>query len=194
MRMDLQAIAEYAPIDIADQSRDAAVLAPVIERDGEDNLLFIKRADDVSDHPGQMGFPGGGHEPEDADMQATALREVFEEIGMHDDEPEIVGRLDDIRTITEYAVTPFVAQVPDRSYEPDGVEVADIAVLPVSALTDDRNYEYERRDHPYYGEIVIHYFDVDGYTVWGATGRILVDLLELTTEWRAPVRMDRDRE
>jgi len=192
MRMDLQAVADHSPSEITDQQRDAAVLVPVIERDGEQYLLFIKRADDVGDHPGQMGFPGGGHEPEDTDMQATAIREAFEEIGMRGDEPEIVGRLDDIRTITDYAVTPFVARVPDRSYEPDGVEVTEIAVLPLSALTDDANYEYEHRDHPYYGEIVVHYFRVDGYTVWGATGRILVDLLELTTDWRAPMRMDRD--
>jgi 8-oxo-dGTP pyrophosphatase MutT (NUDIX family) len=193
MRIDLQAVAEHAPAEISDQARDAAVLAPILERDGKEQLLFIKRAEDVGDHPGQMGFPGGGHESEDTDMQATARREVFEEIGMRDHEPEIVGRLDDIRTITEYAVTPFVARVPDRSYEPDGVEVSDIAVLPVAALTDEDNYEYEHREHPYYGEIVIHYFEVDGYTVWGATGRILADLLELTTDWQAPMRLNRDQ-
>jgi 8-oxo-dGTP pyrophosphatase MutT (NUDIX family) len=192
MRMDLQALVGYAPTAITDQPRNAAVLAPVLERDGEQHLLFIKRAEDVGDHPGQMGFPGGGHEPEDPDMQATARREVFEEIGMRRDEPEIVGRLDDIRTITDYAVSPFVARVPDRPYEPDGIEVSDVAVLPVPALTDEDNYEYEHREHPTYGDIVVHYFAVDGYTVWGATGRILADLLELTTDWRAPVRLDRD--
>jgi 8-oxo-dGTP pyrophosphatase MutT (NUDIX family) len=200
MRMDLQAVADHDPSEITDQQRDAAVLAPVIERDGEQHLLFIERAEDIDEHSGEVGFPGGGHEPEDTDMQATAIREVYEEIGMRGDEPEIVGRLDDIRTITGYAVTPFVARVPDRAYEPDGIEVADIAVLPLSALTDDRNYRYERydpseyegREYDEYDEIVVHYFDVDGHLVWGATGRILVDLLELTTDWRAPLRMGTD--
>jgi hypothetical protein len=82
--------------------------------------------------------------------------------------------------------------IPDRVYTPDGVEATEIAILPVAALTDPENYEFETRDHPVHGEIVVHYFRVDGYTVWGATGRILVDLLELTTEWRAPARSERD--
>ena len=104
----------------------------------------------------------------------------------------MIGQLDDIRTITEYAVTPFVARVPDLGYVPDEREVAEIAVLPLSGILDPDNYEHERREHPHYGDVVIHYFRVDGYTVWGATGRIVVDLLELTTDWRAPERIDRD--
>jgi hypothetical protein len=61
-----------------------------------------------------------------------------------------------------------------------------IAVLAVADLLDPDNYEWEHRTHPEYGDIVVHYFHVDGYTVWGATGRILVQLLELTTDWVAP--------
>ena len=53
------------------------------------------------------------------------------------------------------------------------------------------NYESERRDHPHYGEIRIHFFRVGGYTVWGATGRMLVQLLELTTGWEMPPEVDR---
>ncbi|WP_439025550.1 NUDIX hydrolase [Haloarchaeobius sp. DT45] len=189
--MDLRRVAEFTPRPIEDQKHDAGVLIPVIERDGEYHLLFTKRADHLGKHPGQMSFPGGGNEPGDVDIQETALREAYEEIGLHPDEVELVGRLDDIRTITEYAVTPFVGMAPDRTYDPNEREVAEVAVLPVSGLLDDENYEYEHRDHPHYGEIVIHYFHVNGYTVWGATGRILVQLLELTTDWRAPMRLDR---
>ncbi|WP_267642514.1 NUDIX hydrolase [Haloarchaeobius amylolyticus] len=189
--MDLRRVAEFTPRPIGDQKHDAGVLIPVIERDGEYHLLFTKRADHLGKHPGQMSFPGGGNEPGDVDIRETALREAYEEIGLHPDEVDLVGRLDDIRTITEYAVTPFVGMAPDREYDPNEREVAEVAVLPVAALLDDENYEYEHRDHPHYGEIVIHYFHVDGYTVWGATGRILVQLLELTTDWRAPMRLDR---
>jgi len=164
----------------------------VIEREGEHYLLFTKRADHLGEHPGQMSFPGGGREPEDASIRETALREANEEIALEADEADVIGQLDDIRTITEYAVTPFVARVPDRTYVPDEREVAEIAVLSLSGILDPDNYEYERREHPYYGDVVIHYFRVDGYTVWGATGRIVVDLLELTTDWRAPERIDRD--
>ncbi|GAA0662053.1 NUDIX hydrolase [Natronoarchaeum mannanilyticum] len=192
MRMDLDRAAEYEPREIPDEPYDAAVLIPVIEREGEHYLLFTKRADHLGEHPGQMSFPGGGREPEDASIRETALREANEEIALESHEADVIGQLDDIRTITEYAVTPFVARVPDRTYVPDEREVAEIAVLPLSGILDPDNYEYERRDHPYYGDVVIHYFRVDGYTVWGATGRIVVDLLELTTDWRAPERIDRD--
>ncbi|QSW98208.1 NUDIX hydrolase [Haloterrigena alkaliphila] len=191
--MNLEAVAEHDPLEIDDQEHDAAVLAPIIERDGEEHLLFTRRADHLGEHPGQMSFPGGGAEPIDDSILETALREAREEIGLEDHETEIVGQLDDIRTITEYAVTPFVGRVPDREYVGDGREVAEIVVLPLSGLLDPANYEYERRDHPYYGDIVIHYFHVDGYTVWGATGRILVQLLELTTDFEVPERVERSR-
>lgn len=185
-RMNLDPVGDHDPAEIDDQEHDAAVVAPVIERDGEHSLLFTKRAEHLGEHPGQMSFPGGGAERQDETILDTALREAYEEIGLEREEAEIVGQLDDIRTITEYAVTPFVARVPDRAYEPDHREVAEIAVLPLSGLLDPANYEYEEREHPYYGSVVIHYFHVDGFTVWGATGRILVQLLELTTDFRAP--------
>ncbi len=192
MQLDLDRVAAYEPSAITDEPHDAAVLVPVIERDGESHLLFTKRADHLGEHPGQMSFPGGGREPEDADSRETALREANEEIALDPADASIVGRLDDIRTITEYAVTPVVARVPDRPYVPNESEVAEIIVVSVSALLASENYESEFRDHPHYGEIVIHYFHVDGYTIWGATGRIVVDFLERTTNWRAPERIDRD--
>ena len=192
-RMDLDPVASHDPNEIDDQRYDAAVVAPVLERDGEHHLLFTKRADHLGDHPGQMSFPGGGTEPTDGTILDTALREANEEIGLEPAEADVVGQLDDIRTVTEYAVTPFVARVPDRAYDPDEREVAEIALLPLSGILDPDNYEYERRDHPYYGDIVVHYFHVDGYTVWGATGRILVQLLELTTPFEPPVRVDGSR-
>jgi len=190
-RLTLEPVAAYGATEIDDQEYDAAVLAPIVDRDGEDHLLFTRRADHLGEHPGQMSFPGGGAEPEDETILETALREANEEIGLEPSEAEIVGQLDDIRTVTEYAVTPFVAHVPDREYVRDDNEVAEIVVLPLSGLLDPDNYEYERRSHPYYGDIVIHYFHVDGYTVWGATGRILVQLLELATAFEAPETVDR---
>ncbi|RQH03211.1 NUDIX hydrolase [Natrarchaeobius oligotrophus] len=192
-RFDPNPIATHDPTEIDDQPYDAAVLAPIVDRDGEDHLLFTRRADHLGEHPGQMSFPGGGAEAVDETILETALREANEEIGLERTEADVVGQLDDIRTVTEYAVTPFVARIPDREYERDDYEVAEIVVLPLSGLLDPANYEYERRDHPYYGDIVIHYFHVGGYTVWGATGRILVQLLELSTPFEAPERVDRSR-
>jgi 8-oxo-dGTP pyrophosphatase MutT (NUDIX family) len=190
--MDLGRVRALDQLSVDDQPQDAAVLIPVIERDDGDHLLFTKRSDDLGDHPGQMSFPGGGREPEDDDIVATALREAHEEIGLDPSDAAVVSRIDDIRTITEYAVTPVVARIPDREYYPDEREVAAVVVVAVDDLLDPANYEVERRDHPEYGEVVVHYFHVDDYTIWGATARILVQFLELTTDWRAPDKMDRE--
>jgi 8-oxo-dGTP pyrophosphatase MutT (NUDIX family) len=189
--MNLSAVARHTPRTIDDAEREAAVVAPVVERADGDALLFTKRADHLGEHAGQMSFPGGSREPSDADLEATARREANEEIGLTSAEVEVVGRLDDIPTVSDYAVRPFVSRIPDRTYVPDEREVAEIAVLSVADLTDLDNYESERRDHPYYGEIRLHFFHVDGYTVWGATGRMLVQLLELATDWEMPPEVDR---
>ncbi|MEM4781257.1 MAG: CoA pyrophosphatase [Halalkalicoccus sp.] len=188
--MDLSRVAGREPRRVTGDHREAAVLVPVVERAGEAHLLVTKRAADLSDHPGQMSFPGGGRETVDEDIYATALREAREEIGLREHEVEFVGQLDDIRTVTDFSITPFVVRIPDRVYEPDDREVAEIAILPIAGFTDESNHELEHREHPYYGEIVIHYFHVGGYTVWGATGRIVVQFLELATDWRAPERLD----
>jgi 8-oxo-dGTP pyrophosphatase MutT (NUDIX family) len=188
--MDLSGVRRHVPTAVTDQEREAAVVVPVI---GDDlpRLLFTKRADHLPDHPGQMSFPGGGREPVDADLRETALREAHEEVGLAPDEVECAGRIDDIRTVTRYSVRPYVARVPERTYEPCDGEVAEVAILPLSGLTDLDNYESERRDHPYYGDIRLHFFHVGGYTVWGATARILVQFLELATGWEAPPEPDR---
>jgi 8-oxo-dGTP pyrophosphatase MutT (NUDIX family) len=192
-RMDLalDVIRNHDPVGSAPGEREAAVLVPIVERDGEPHLLFIKRADHLGEHAGQMSFPGGGREPSDETLLATALREANEEVGMDADGVEVIGRLDDIGTVSSYSVRPFVARVPDQTWVPDEREVAEVVVLPLVELTALSNYESERRDHPHYGEIRLHFFHVDGYTVWGATGRMLVQLLELATGWEMPPEVDR---
>ncbi|GAA0510336.1 8-oxo-dGTP pyrophosphatase MutT, NUDIX family [Halorubrum aquaticum] len=189
--MDLSGLRRHASRSLAGR-REAAVLAPVIERGGDAHLLFTKRAEHLGEHPGQMSFPGGGREPVDRTLTDTALREANEEVGMRPDEVDVVGRIDDARTSSAYAVRPFVGVAPDREYVPDESEVAEVVVLSVDDLVDPENYESERRiGHPEYGDHRVHYFHVDGYTVWGVTGRMVVQLLERTTEWRAPPEPDR---
>jgi 8-oxo-dGTP pyrophosphatase MutT (NUDIX family) len=204
--MDLSRVAGYDPVGVTDEEREAAVLVGIIDRgsgtwrpgDGppvEPELLFIKRQDDLGEHAGQMSFPGGGREPVDHDREGTALREAREEVGVEPGGVDVVGRLDDIRTVTRYSVRPFVAGIPDERYEPrDTREVAEAVTLSLAELTDHANYDSERRDHPHYGDIRLHYFRVDGYVVWGATGRMLVQFLQLATDWEMPPEPDREVE
>lgn len=186
--MDLSRVAAHRPEHITDEDRDAAVLVPVVERADGPALLFTKRADHLGEHPGQMSFPGGGREPSDDDLRATATREANEEIGLRREELSYVGQLDDISTTSRYAVTPFVGRITDRDYERDEREVDEVVVLPISALTDPSNYELEKRIHPSYGEALVHFFHVGDYTVWGATARILVQFLDLACGWTPPDR------
>ena len=189
--MDLTGLGRYSPSRLAAADREAAVLAPIIQQGDRYEILFTKRSEHLGTHPGQMSFPGGGREPEDRDLQATALREANEEIGLRADETEIIGAIDDKETVTRYLVRPFVGVVTDREYTRNEYEVAEIVRLGVEELTTPANYESEFREHPEYGPLRIHFFHVDGYTVWGATGEMLAQLLELTTDWEIPPEVDR---
>lgn len=182
--MDVDRLDDRTPRRVEGDGRAAAVLVPIIDRNRHGSLLFTKRSELLGDHPGQMSFPGGGREPGDNDLYETALREADEEIGLKSKEVDTIGRLDEIRTVSEYVVTPFVVRIPDREYTPDGHEVVEVTILPVRALCEPVNYERVWRTRPDGTGRWVHYFRVDGYTVWGATGRILAQLLELTTDWQ----------
>ncbi|MDR9444616.1 MAG: CoA pyrophosphatase [Haloquadratum sp.] len=164
--------------------RPAAVLVPVIDPDGAPRLLFTERSQELSAHAGQISFPGGRVEPTDADRRATALREATEEVGLDPTEAEVLGELDEITTVTGYAVRPVVAIVPARRYHPDESEI--VAVHPVALETLLDTSLYERRIRPTAEtERIVHYFHHDP-VIWGATARICVQLFEETMQWQPP--------
>ena len=156
----------------------AAVLVPLVERGDGTTVLLTRRSGALADHAGQVSFPGGRVEPEDADAEATALREAEEEIGLSAREVRTIGRLDLCETTTGFAVTPVVGLV-GAGFVARGnpAEVAEVFEIPLSYVLDARNYQ-RRRDKA--GGIERRAFALvfGPHFVWGATAGILVNLHE----------------
>jgi 8-oxo-dGTP pyrophosphatase MutT (NUDIX family) len=155
----------------------AAVLVPLYRVRGEIHVVFTRRRHDLRRHPGEVSFPGGRREPGDGDLVATALRETHEEIGLAPGGVRIAGALRPTPTIaTGYAVYPFVGVIePVAGWTINPTEVASVLEL---TLTDLRagygRRRLERRGLP----IRTDTFVVGDELIWGATARILQDLLE----------------
>lgn len=159
--------------------RRAAVLVPLFETDGEVHILFTKRSDSVEHHKGQVSFPGGGQDPEDRDLLVTALRETEEEIGLDASEVRVLGRLDDYITISNYMVSPFVGIIPyPVEFNVSDFEIDEVFSVAVPTLLDEDNFHMvieTRGGHarPQY------FFRAEPHVIWGITGRILYQLLDV---------------
>jgi len=154
----------------------AAVLVPLYIRDGRVDVVFTERRHDLPRHAGEISFPGGRRDPEDATLLITALREAQEEIGLNPDAVEILGALQPTPTIaTGYAIYPFVGLISrDQTWTPSEREVA--AVIELS-LSDVAAGHARRRLNRRGVAIRTDTYAVDGHVIWGATARIVEDLL-----------------
>ncbi len=120
----------------------ASVLVPIVQREDGPTVLLTERTAHLNDHAGQVSFPGGSAEPEDADVAATALRETEEEIGLSRAHVEVIGRLPDYPTITGFNVAPIVALVhPPFDLRPDSFEVAEVFEVPLAFIVDPAHHE-----------------------------------------------------
>ena len=157
----------------------AAVLVPIVDR-GEACLVFAQRTDRVGHHAGQISFPGGRIDPEDADDLAAALREAHEEVGLEPARVEPLGLLDDTETVaTQFVITPFVGVVRGPVvWQPDGEEIEKVIEVPVSALLERGCFRVERWERDGVARDV-YFYDYRGDTIWGATARILKQYLDL---------------
>jgi 8-oxo-dGTP pyrophosphatase MutT (NUDIX family) len=157
----------------------AAVLIPLLSKNGEWYVLVTQRTQHVEHHKGQISFPGGACDPDDADLQATALRETFEEIGVPPESVEILGALDDFVTVTDFVVSPFVGVIPHPlAYRLNGREVDAVIEVPISYLRDRTHLRVEQRE--YQGRVHdVLFWDYGPYTIWGATAHMLKSLLDL---------------
>ena len=157
----------------------AAVLIPLVFKEGEWHVVVTQRTELVKHHRGQISFPGGACDPDDADVLATALRETDEELGIPPDLVEILGSLDDLRTITEFVVTPVVGALRHPPvYRLNEAEVEEAIEVPLSFLLDPAQLRVEQWEHE--GEMVtVLFWDYDSHTIWGATARILKSFLDV---------------
>jgi 8-oxo-dGTP pyrophosphatase MutT (NUDIX family) len=159
--------------DTAPRLRAASVLVPLIERGTGLRLILTRRAALLKHHPGQVAFPGGKQDPDDASPLAAALREAHEEIGLAPGAVEVLGALDPHETVTGFTVAPFVGLVaPGFVPVIDPAEVAEVFEVPLDFALDPANFQvharvWQGRERRYY---VLPY---GPHYIWGATARIL---------------------
>ena len=145
------------------------------------HAVFTERRADLRRHAGEISFPGGRREPQDADLLATALRETHEEIGLPPERVELLGALQPTPTfVTDYAIYPFVGLIePGFAWVLAEAEVGQVLELPLARLRAGHGRpRLIRRGLPFRTDV----YDVDGHRVWGATARIVADLLDRIDE------------
>ena len=165
-------------------ARVAAVLIPLVEVDGDVQVLLTRRSMQMRSHRGEISFPGGRLDPGETPIE-TALREAHEEVGLDPAVPVIVGELAHLSTIVSRSyIVPIVSVLPERpDVEPRTGEVDRVMWTSLSDLTSPGTYRLERWGTPPLDR-PLHFFELDDETVWGATAHMLVDLLTGATSSR----------
>lgn len=159
-------------------ARPAAVLVPFCMVDEQLSVLFIRRSLNLHNHPGQMAFPGGAADDEDADLAATAVRETIEELGVDGSEVEVWGTLDPLLTISGFALSPFTGWLSRSSgLQFNEREVSEVITVPVAALLDGTCHRDETRANGSRYETRPTYA-YNGRVIWGSTGQIVSQLID----------------
>ncbi len=153
--------------------KQAAVLIPLVMRDGEVQVILTKRAEKLKSHSGQVAFPGGKIDEDDASPEAAALREAWEEIGLDINEVEVLGRLPNYSSGSGFLISPvvgFVSAHADFEISPDEVDY--MFEVPLSFLMNLDNHVHATRD---FGERQWTYLEIpfDGHHIWGVTAGMI---------------------
>lgn len=163
---------------ICDRTITAGVVMPLFEKDEECFFLLTKRSDEVRFHKGEVSFPGGMREDSDKNIMDTALRECCEEIGVKRNDVEIIGKLDDVYTLTGFVITPYVGIIPyPYEFRINPKEVAYLITFPYTSLKGAGVVmEVAKYDGKSQQVQSIHY---KGDRIWGATCRMLLQFQKI---------------
>ena len=182
MKTELKRLLEKRQkIHIQDAGRIAsAVLIPIFKDNGIYHIVFIKRTNTVKTHKGQISFPGGAREKEDASLRDTALRESHEEIGLAVKDVEVIGELDDeVTTTSNYIVSPYVGMIPwPYDFVKNASEVDEILTVPIPTLLDTDCLRLDKKAINHQKPDIYEYH-CQGQVIWGATALILKKLLDI---------------
>lgn len=161
----------------------AAVLVPIFEEGGECRILLTRRASTLRSHTGEVSFPGGRLDEGETPLDA-ALREASEEVGIDPGRVEILGQLAPLATLSASSgITPFVGLLSERpEVRPNPAEVELAFDVAIADLLDDDVFTEERWDFETMTDRAIYFFHLPDDIVWGATARILFELLELISD------------
>ena len=156
----------------------AAVLVPLINRTDGVTVMLTQRTAHLNDHAGQISFPGGRVEEDDADRIQTALRETEEETGLAREAVEVIGQLPDFDIPSGFRVTPIVGWIePPVDFNPDPFEVAEVFEVPLHHFLDPANHE--RRSDDINGRRRNYYaMPYQNRFIWGATAGMLFSLYQ----------------
>jgi len=160
----------------------AAVLIPLFKKQGEYHVLLTRRTDKVGTHKGQISFPGGKRDGGE-DLLCTALREAREEMGIAEKDVRILGELDDMCTIaSDFCIAPFVGLIPyPYPFKVNRHEIEEIIEVPLSVFLDEAKFREELRSRN--GELIpVFFYQHEEHTIWGATARILKQLMDLISQ------------
>jgi 8-oxo-dGTP pyrophosphatase MutT (NUDIX family) len=158
----------------------AAVLIPLLRQENVWRVLFTRRTATLAEHSGQVAFPGGRADPGDASPEMTALREAYEEIQLQPEDVHIIGKLREIRTISNYCVTPVVGQIPwPYPFRLALGEVSRVFTIPLTWLTESENHEIRLRElpHPFPPVPVVYFRLYEDELLWGVSAQIVLDFL-----------------
>jgi 8-oxo-dGTP pyrophosphatase MutT (NUDIX family) len=160
--------------------RPAAVLCALFDEAGQAHTVLTRRSSRLKSHTGEVSFPGGRLEPGEQPLDA-ALRESREEIGLDPESVTVIGRLGTLNTVANPApILPFVASLPGRpELRPNPAEVDRAFAVPLVELMQPGVFREELWSFPDDIERSIYFFELVGDTVWGATARMLGELLDL---------------